>query len=120
MTDAAHIFGNDLQLSATGDLLLVSGDTAVQQRILRRLLTNQGDYLWNLPYGAGLRQQVGQNPNLLSIQNAIRSQLFAEADVATTPAPVITATQDLTGNVSVTINYTDAATNTVQLLTFEV
>lgn len=118
--DLSHTFGGDLQASASGDLLLASGTTVTQQRVLRRLLTNAGDYIWQLAYGAGLRQQVGQNPNLLSIQNIVRSQIFAEADVLQNPAPVITATQDATGNVSVDIAYTDAATNTAQLLSFQV
>jgi hypothetical protein len=120
MTDLSLTFGGDLQVGANGDLLLATGPTVVQQRIIRRLLTNQGDYIWQLAYGAGLRQQVGENPNLLSIQNIVRSQIFAEADVLQNPAPVITATQDATGNVSVAIAYTDAATNAAQLLSFQV
>jgi phage baseplate assembly protein W len=120
MADLAHNFGSDLQLSATGGLLLASGPALVQQRILRRLLTNPGDYIWQPTYGAGLRQMVGQNANLLAIQNVIRSQIFAETDVLQTPAPVITATQDPAGNVIVSIAYTDATTNTTQLLSFQV
>jgi hypothetical protein len=120
MTDLSHNFGGDLQVSASGDLLLASGTTVVQQRVIRRLLTNQGDYIWQLAYGAGLREQVGQDTNLITIQNIVRSQIFAEADVAQVPAPVITATRDVTGNVSVTIAYVDASSGTIQTLTFQV
>ena len=119
--DLWHEFGADLQVSASGDILLANGNTAVQQRVLRRLLTNQGQYIWQLAYGAGLRQRVGQDTNLTVIQNIVRSQIFAEADVAQVPAPVISATRDATGNVSVTITYTDATTGTEQApLTFQV
>ena len=48
MADISHTFGADLSLSATGDLLCVTGDTLTQQRVLRRLLTNAGDYIWQL------------------------------------------------------------------------
>jgi hypothetical protein len=120
VTDLSLRFGGDLQVSASGDLLLATGPQVVKQRILRRLLTNAGDYIFQIPYGAGLRKQVGQDSNLLAIQNIVRSQIFAEADVAQVPAPVITATQDATGNISVSIEYTDAATNTQQTLSFPV
>jgi hypothetical protein len=120
MADLSHQFGSDLQVSATGDLLLATGTQVVQQRVIRRLLTNQGQYLWHLAYGAGLRQQVGQDSNLIAIQNIVRSQIFSEDDVAQVPAPVITATQDATGNVSVVISYVDAATGSPQILTFQV
>lgn len=60
MQDLAHYFGNDLSVSAAGDLLAVDGDTKTQQRILRRLLTNPGDMMFHPDYGAGLGQWVGK------------------------------------------------------------
>ena len=54
MADCSHLFGSDFALSATGDLLLATGDEASKQRILRRLLTVTRDYLWQPDYGAGL------------------------------------------------------------------
>ena len=112
--DCSHQFGGDLSVSAAGDLLLASGDTYTRQRILRRLLTNPGDYIWHPTYGAGLRQLVGQDTNIMQIQQIVRSQIFAEASVAQSPAPVVYATQDATGNVTVSISYHDAATGTQQ------
>jgi phage baseplate assembly protein W len=58
--DCYHYFGNDLSVASNGDILLTDGITLSQQRILRRLLTNPGDYIWELTYGAGLPQFVGQ------------------------------------------------------------
>ena len=110
--DCSHTFGSDLSISASGDVLLANGDTYTRQRILRRLLTNHGQYLWQLAYGAGLRQQVGQTSNLLAIQQVIRSQIFAESSVAQSPAPTVTVTEDATGNLTATIQYYDAATGT--------
>ena len=61
--------------SATGPLL-------GQQRVLRRLLTSPGDYIWQLDYGAGLARFIGQPVNPLQIKAVIRSQIFKEAAVA--------------------------------------
>lgn len=116
MADIFHQFGGDLQISASGDLLLAGGPEVTLQRVLRRLLTNPGDYLWQLEYGAGLRQMVGQNPSLTGIQNIIRSQIFQEETVAPAPEPVITATQDAAGNVTAFIQYMDAVTGLVRTI----
>ena len=46
MPDLAHQFGADLVAGATGDLAVVDGPALGRQRVLRRLLTNPGDYIW--------------------------------------------------------------------------
>ena len=59
-SDLAHWFGQDLNVAASGDLLTVDGTAKGQQRVLRRLLTNPGDYIWEPTYGAGLASKIGQ------------------------------------------------------------
>ena len=59
MPDLAHEFGADLQAGPTGDLALADGAALGRQRVLRRLLTNPGDYIWHPTYGAGLARFVG-------------------------------------------------------------
>lgn len=118
--DISHNFGNDLTASAAGDLLVVSGDTLTQQRILRRLLTNPGDYIWNLNYGAGLGQMVGKPANASAIQNIVYSQIFEEPAVARVPAPTVTTDVNPDGTVTVTIDYFDAVTGQGSTLTFQV
>jgi phage baseplate assembly protein W len=120
MADMAHTFGGDLALSATGDLLVVSGDTLSQQRVLRRLLTNAGDYIWHLAYGAGLGRMVGQPAHAAAIENIIRSQIFRESSVAQVPAPVVTTSVSTDGTVTVTIQYADAVTGAGSTLTFQI
>jgi phage baseplate assembly protein W len=120
VNDISHAFGSDLALSATGDLLVVSGDALTQQRVLRRLLTNAGDYIWHLAYGAGLGQMVGQPANAAAIENIIRSQIFRESSVAQVPAPIVTTTANTDGTVTVTIQYADAVTGAGSTLTFQV
>lgn len=89
MTDAFHQWGSDLALGPTGDVASVSGQLLGQQRVLRRLLTNPGDYIWQLDYGAGLARFIGQPVNPLQISAVVRSQIFKEAAVARQPEPLI-------------------------------
>ena len=120
MADIAHVWGQDLQIGPTGDLALVSDDSETQQRILHRLLTNLGDYIWQLSYGAGLPAMVGQVANGPAIGALIREQMALEASVAAAPEPIITATAAGDGTVTVTIQYADAASGASQVLSFPV
>ncbi len=120
MADIWHQFGSDLLASATGDIASVDGTTLGQQRVLRRLLTNPGDYIWQLDYGAGLAQFVGQPVDEARISGVIRSQIFRETVVARSPEPQIDVQAGGDGEVFVTILYTDAPSGQTQLLSFSV
>ncbi len=118
MPDLSHLWGSDLMLSPTGDLAVADVPTVTQQRVLRRLLTNPGDYIWALEYGAGLARFVGAPGATPAIGAAVRGQIFQEAAVAQTPAPAIELQPDQTGALYVSISYADATTGTTQTLTF--
>jgi phage baseplate assembly protein W len=118
MNDLFQQWGNDLSVDARGDLALASGAVRVQQQVLRRLLTNPGDYIWQPQYGAGLAQFVGQPANPLQIQAIIRTQLANESAVAQTPAPTVEISFDTLGSIAVMISYVDAASGQTQLLSF--
>ena len=122
MSDIFHQFGSDLLLGPTGDLAPVTDWLLGQQRVLRRLLTNPGDYIWQLTYGAGLAQFVGQPASAQQITAVIRGQLFKECAVAVAPAPIIdvASAQDGSGSVALQVRYADATTNVSQVLTFTV
>jgi phage baseplate assembly protein W len=123
MADIAHQWGSDLGLGPTGDLAVVTGSTLGQQRVLRRLLTNPLDYIWQPTYGAGLAGFIGQPANALQIRATIRSQIFMEAIVAQNPEPTINVTLNpagAAGDVYVNILYVDAQTGQTQVLTFSV
>lgn len=120
MGDASHVYGADLDLSAGGDLLYVSGDTETQQKVIKRLLTPLGADIWNLTYGAGLGQFVGQPLDLTALQNAVRAQIFQEASVAQLPEPTVSATSNPDGTVLMNIAYVDAATGRSQTFSFSV
>lgn len=104
----------------TGDLATAAGTLLGTQRVLRRLLTNSGDYIWQLRYGAGLAQFVGRPVNALQIRAVIRAQIFKEAVVARAPEPVITVTGEGNGAVYVDIRYVDADTGQTQVISFSV
>ncbi len=120
MADLFLLFGGDLGIGPTGDLAIADAQTLTQQRVLRRLLTNQGDYIWQLTYGAGLGQFVGRPgaPDLIS--GVIRTQMQLESQVIQSPAPgVFTSVVD-DGTVMTSVNYVDAATGQTALLSFSV
>ncbi len=121
MPDILHQWGADLTTGPTGDLATASGTTLGQQRILRRLLTNPGEYIWQQDYGAGLGQFIGQPGNAMRIRAAIRSQMFKEISVARRPEPVIDVdlnTMTSSGAVFVHIRYVDAPSGQTQYLSF--
>lgn len=140
MADLYHYWGSDLaagphldesgQNDPRGDLLTVGQgshsfgvsdvSTATIQRLLRRLLTNPGEYLWQPNYGAGLARFLGQPVNKPALTAIIRSQIFLEAAVSQTPPPVITLTAQKDGTVSCHIIYTDAATGKPTPLSFSI
>lgn len=120
MADLVLQFGGDLAIGPTGDLAVVDGPALTQQRVLRRLLTNPGDYIWQLDYGAGLGQFVGQPGAPAAIAGVARTQLLREAGVAPSPPPVVTAVAASNGAVTASLSYSDAATAQVTSLSFSV
>lgn len=106
LDDLAHVWGGDLQTSASGDLLRVSGVPRTQQRLLRRVMTAEDgqEYVWERDYGAGAPQRIGENLDPAEIAATFAGQLALEAAVAQTPAPKITVTAIPSG-VSVAVQY---------------
>lgn len=120
MSDVFHQYGADLLIGPSGDLATVDTVQLGQQRVLRRLLTNPGDYLWNPGYGAGLAQFVGQPVNAARVRSVIRSQIFQESTVAQSPEPTIDVQAQPNGAVTVQISYADSTTGSTQVLSFTV
>ncbi len=119
MDDLYHYIGGDLSVSPSGDLRPVNGTERGKQRVLRRLLTNPGDYIFHPDYGAGLGALVGQNVNIGEWTTLIKGQMLLESCVATSPAPVINLTI-IPNGVSANITYTDAYINQPVTLSFDV
>lgn len=120
MPDLSHEFGADLEVGPTGDLAVAQGAAQGRQRVLRRLLTNPGDYIWQPDYGAGLGRFVGSPAAPERIRAVVRSQIFREPAVARSPEPVVEVQADGQGRVFVAIRYADADSGATQSLGFSV
>ncbi len=123
LADLYHYFGTDLSPSNTGDLLTVTAITRGQQRVLRRLLTNPGDYIFQPEYGAGLAQWIGANADLAAMRALIRAQMLLEPSVAVQPEPdvsVLPIANQAGGGFAVAISYTDAPSGEPVVLSFNV
>lgn len=119
INDISHYWGSDIGVSAVGDLGLASDTLRGQQRVLRRLLTNPGDYIFHPTYGAGLARYVGSTASVDEIKALIRGQMLLEEAVAKTPAPDIKVSR-ITSGVAVQVNYNDAPTGQPVVLSFNV
>lgn len=117
MPDLYHVFGQDLAVSASGDLAMATGSEFGQQRVLRRLLTNPGSYIWQLEYGAGLARFIGQPTNAQRIAAVTRAQMYREAAVTRNPAPLVNVDARADGTVTLHIQYADAPTGQPVVLT---
>ena len=112
MYDIFLEWGSDLVAGSGGDIALSTGPATISQRVCRRLLTNPGDYIWNLGYGGGLGQFVGIPAQAPTIEAVVRAQLLLDRAVPSTPAPLVSARLNDTANgyVTATITYADPAT----------
>lgn len=116
--DISHYFSGDIGLSNTGDLAMVDGITESQQRIIRMILTNPGDYEFHPTYGIGAGGYVGATvADLDALCALISSQITQDPSVAPFPLPEVTAKSSDT-TLYVNIKYVDATTNTTQVLAF--
>ena len=118
MADLFQWWQQDLALLPDGDILICSGATKTgeimpgcatdegEQRVLRRLLTGPGQYIWHPEYGAGLPGFVGQPVQIQALQAIILSQILLEDVVSKDPLPQVVATPILNG-VNVNISYLD-------------
>lgn len=122
MADLNAEWGSDLQVSATGDLLLAEGDDMIRQRIVRRLLTAVRGYVWHPEFGAGLPQRIGRADKAARIQAVVRAQIALDASVARLPVPRIQTTRDNNnpGLVAIRIDYASVATGQPMTLSFTV
>jgi hypothetical protein len=119
VSDIGHYIGGDLQLSATGDLLAVDSILESNQRILRRLLTNAGDYIWQLNYGAGLPKRIGSTTDEKEMTALITSQMQLEQSVVQNPPPQVTL-DDLGDGFEIDIAYVEQDSQAPVTLSFDV
>jgi phage baseplate assembly protein W len=117
MYDLNLPWGGDLSLSPQGGTELISGSALTQQRIIRRLLTNQGDYIWDPTYGGNLRQYVDEPFDVAAVTAHVQAQTVLESTVQSVLSVVLTFQPSL-GIATCTINYTASTATGPQVLTF--
>lgn len=120
MADLSLTYGGDLGFSASGDLALATQETLTRQRVLRRLLTNPGDYFWHLSYGAGLGQYVGAAGGQTLVGAVATAQMRLESRIARQPAPSVNVAPNAGTGLVLTIRYADATTGGPAALTVPV
>ena len=120
MADLAHWYGNDLSASAAGDLLTVDEPIRSEQRLVRRLLTPPGSYIWHPTYGAGLGQYIGQPGSAKTMEAVIRAQLKLEAAVAASPTPQVSVVVNPSGVTVATIVYWNSNSGSMRTVSFPV
>jgi hypothetical protein len=140
-----HWWRQDLTIMPSGDLMVCRGIEPTgsvtpssatvegEQRVLRRLLTSPGTYIWHLEYGAGLPQFVGhtvqtrfltpgEKPDTLpsQIDALIISQMLLEDTVSRDPLPSVASTSRADGTLSVNISYADNRVGRIVTLGFDI
>ena len=117
MADLNHWWGDDLNLTPSGDLATLSGIDKDNQRIVRRLCTNGSqsgarlaEYWFHPPYGGSAPWYIGQTTDKLTMQGVIRSQMYQEASVSHDPEPTISPNFTPGGTFSAEIQYTNNET----------
>lgn len=135
--EVALVYGQDLQIDATGDIVLnfdaPNAPNATQQRIYRLILqaailydTNQDpltypDDVFNPLRGAGLGVHVGEPVDYTlasTMKSRIMSALSSDPDIVQTPAPIVNVT-DLGGGqtqIDVSVNTIYGQTVTIPSL----
>jgi len=120
MPDISQLAGSDIATGPSGDLLPVSGTLEGQQRVIRRLFTNPGTYIWHTNYGAGLPSFIGKPMTAAQIQGLVQQQMLLEQAVAQNPLPTCNVNFYPDGTFNVSITYADALTGQSLLLQFDV
>jgi hypothetical protein len=123
LADLWHYIGGDISTDNNGGVLTVGDTVRGQQRVLRRLLTNPGDYIFHPEYGAGLAQWIGRTADIAKIKTLILGQMRLEPGVSQNPPPLVQVTQIGSGDgggFSVVIQYVDAPTGQPATLSFNV
>jgi hypothetical protein len=117
MADLNHWWGQDLQLSPSGDLSTSAGLNEDNQRIFRRLCTNGAlsgamvpEYIFHPDYGGSITWYVGKTPPIGVVQAIIRTQMYQEDSVAQNPEPTITVTINPNGSLTSVISYVSTDT----------
>lgn len=117
--DVSHFWGSDINVSQTGDMARVEGVERSKQRVLRRLMTNPGEYSFHPEYGGGIPARIGTILNLAEVGAAIRKQMELEDSVSQAD-PISVDVQQITNGVAVSLAYVALPDKQPVTLSFDV
>lgn len=108
LADIDHLYGQDVAVTPSGDIAVVTNRQRTIQRVIRRLLSTKtgvanSAYPCEPDYGAGLAAKIGQTFTVSEIQALVLGQLLQEPSVAPSPAPRIAVTPIVTGGATIDI-----------------
>jgi hypothetical protein len=115
MPDVSQLYSADLTVSNNGDLAISDLTQLGQERVIRRLMTSQGDYIFQLDYGAGLPAYLGNPIQAQQIEGVIRDQMLLETAVSQNPLPSVSLIVN-GDTVTANITYVDGDTDETSLL----
>jgi hypothetical protein len=115
LADLSHWFGEDLEVTPTGDIATATTVSRTAQRVVRRLFTaattaTSSDYPWEPDYGVGLGGRIGDVLDRRLIAARVRGEMLRERSVGRNPPPTVEVTtiQGDTGVVTIIdVTYTD-------------
>ena len=121
-------FGDDLVLGGFSDFQpigtpgldfeFISGSVELIQRVVRRILTNKGEWIPFPTYGTHVRTSLHETitrSRALAIRGEIQAQILDEPDVALSPPPEITFDEQPHGQLIVSIRF---YTKALELVSF--
>lgn len=120
MADLGLEWNDDFRFTPSGDVSLVTGEDEARQRIIRRLYTALGGYVWDAEYGAGLPQKIGSTYQPQQIESIVRGQMLLEESVSQIPPPRIQVSSAVSGLQVIVIEYRESGTNREIGFTIEV
>jgi hypothetical protein len=90
--DLALDWGQDFSISAQCDLQTATDLPLLKQRVIRRILTNKKDLIFEPLFGVGIPQYVsdGISPSIFNeIKQRVIEEIYKEETIARDPAPEI-------------------------------
>lgn len=115
-------WSGDIQLAANGDLQLVDESELTRQRVLRRLLTSPGDYIWAMGYGAGLGRLIGTPIDIRAVEAMVRLQMRHEMSVLQSPPPTVRGPHAKglgAGTFTLSVEYKEVESGSTQSMTLD-
>jgi hypothetical protein len=104
--DASDETGADLKMNQAGDWLIVSGPEALRQALIRRIVTNPGEWQTLPEYGVGARLYVKERNTQAArdeLSQRLRAQMLADRRVESVASVSVDFTDQGQIDIAVTV-----------------